>query len=110
MNLKESFKTMALVALTGAFAAGLIHALAGGRSMADALTIVVCFGTETTLWSSSRLPASAGLVFVKRSAGGTMRVSRCVSSGAVYVTVSSQWPCATSGPTGQTVFPKIILL
>lgn len=42
-----------------AFAAGLIHALVGGRPMADALAIAVRFGTEATLWPTSSLPAPA---------------------------------------------------
>ena len=42
-----------------AFAAGLVHALVGGRSMAEALAVAVRFGTEATLWASSALPATA---------------------------------------------------
>lgn len=42
-----------------AFAAGLVHALVGGASMADALSLAVRFGTEATLWRNSGLPAAA---------------------------------------------------
>ncbi len=42
-----------------AFAAGLIHALVGGRPLPEALAVAVRFGTEATLWATSALPASA---------------------------------------------------
>ena len=42
-----------------AFAAGLLHALVGGRSMAEALAVAVRFGAEATLWETSALPAMA---------------------------------------------------
>lgn len=42
-----------------AFAAGLLHALVGGRPMAEALAIAARFGTEATLWPTSGLPAAA---------------------------------------------------
>lgn len=42
-----------------AFAAGLVHALARGQPMAEALALAVRFGTEATLWASSGLPAEA---------------------------------------------------
>lgn len=42
-----------------AFAAGLVHALVSGRSMAAALDLAVRFGTEATLWARSGLPAEA---------------------------------------------------
>jgi sugar/nucleoside kinase (ribokinase family) len=42
-----------------AFAAGLLHALVGGRPMAEALAVAVRFGAEATLWATSALPASA---------------------------------------------------
>ncbi len=42
-----------------AFAAGLLHALVGGRPMAEALAVAVRFGAEATLWETSALPATA---------------------------------------------------
>ena len=42
-----------------AFAAGLLHALVGGRPMAEALAVAVRFGAEATLWETSALPAVA---------------------------------------------------
>ncbi|MBK7662446.1 MAG: hypothetical protein IPJ21_02650 [Sterolibacteriaceae bacterium] len=42
-----------------AFAAGLVHALVSGQSMAAALDTGVRFGTEATLWARSGLPAEA---------------------------------------------------
>lgn len=42
-----------------AFAAGLLHALVGGRPMAEALATAVRFGAEATLWETSALPATA---------------------------------------------------
>lgn len=41
------------------FAAGLVHALVSGRSMAAALEIAVNWGGEATLWESSVLPQIA---------------------------------------------------
>jgi len=60
--LTASARSVRPVDTTGAgdaFAAGLIHALVEGRSMADALSIAVRFGTEATLWAASSLPAKA---------------------------------------------------
>lgn len=42
-----------------AFAAGLVHALAGGCPMAEALPLAVRFGTEATRHPGSALPAAA---------------------------------------------------
>jgi hypothetical protein len=42
-----------------AFAAGLLHGLAAGAPMPEALALAVRFGTEATLWPSSALPAQA---------------------------------------------------
>lgn len=42
-----------------AFAAGLLHGLAAGQEMADALTLAVRFGTEATRWPTSALPGEA---------------------------------------------------
>lgn len=41
------------------FAAGLVHALVSGASMADALEVAVNWGGEATLWESSVLPQIA---------------------------------------------------
>lgn len=41
------------------FAAGVVHALTSGASMADALQTGVEWGAEATLWESSVLPATA---------------------------------------------------
>jgi sugar/nucleoside kinase (ribokinase family) len=41
------------------FAAGLVHALVSGSSMADALQTGVNWGGEATLWASSVLPQDA---------------------------------------------------
>lgn len=42
-----------------AFAAGLIHGLAVGSTMREALSLAVSFGTEATLWPASTLPPEA---------------------------------------------------
>jgi sugar/nucleoside kinase (ribokinase family) len=42
-----------------AFAAGLLHGLVAGKEMADALALAVRFGTESTRWPTSALPAEA---------------------------------------------------
>lgn len=42
-----------------AFAAGLIHALVGGRPMPEALAVAARFGAEATLWATSALPVLA---------------------------------------------------
>lgn len=42
-----------------AFAAGLVHALASGESMHDAMRLAVRFGTEATLWRTSALTPEA---------------------------------------------------
>jgi len=42
-----------------AFVAGLVHALASGESMHDAMRLAVRFGTEATLWRTSALTPEA---------------------------------------------------
>jgi sugar/nucleoside kinase (ribokinase family) len=60
--LKVSAREVTPVDTTGAgdsFAAGLVHALVSGASMADALQTGVNWGGEATLWESSVLPQVA---------------------------------------------------
>ena len=45
--------------LQDVFAAGLVHALASGASMRDAMRLAVRFGTEATRWFASALPPEA---------------------------------------------------
>jgi sugar/nucleoside kinase (ribokinase family) len=55
----EAVKTVDTTGAGDAFAAGLVHALVGGRSMREALEVALTFGTEATLWPASVLPAEA---------------------------------------------------
>lgn len=52
-------KTVDTVGAGDAFAAGLLHGLASGQVLPDALDTALAWGTEATLWESSMLPAEA---------------------------------------------------
>jgi sugar/nucleoside kinase (ribokinase family) len=62
-----------------AFAAGLLHALVGGRPMAEALTVAVCFGAEAILWETSALPAMAVRRLCLTDRPAPTRMARSVS-------------------------------
>ena len=52
-------KTVDTTGAGDAFAAGLLHGLASGLAMPDALHTALAWGTEATLWESSMLPPEA---------------------------------------------------
>ena len=55
----EAVETVDTTGAGDAFAAGLVHALVGGRTMGEALKVGLRFGTEATLWRTSALPGEA---------------------------------------------------
>ncbi|MBK7794287.1 MAG: bifunctional hydroxymethylpyrimidine kinase/phosphomethylpyrimidine kinase [Betaproteobacteria bacterium] len=55
----ESVSAVDTTGAGDAFAAGLVHALASGASMRDAMRLAVRFGTEATRWFASALPPEA---------------------------------------------------
>jgi len=69
VRIERAARAVKAIDTTGAgdaFAAGLVHALAVGRPMEDALAVAVAWGTESVLWEGSQLPAEAVARLVDR--------------------------------------------